>query len=204
MSIAQLPSHITHVTTSIQSAYQQVEEVATTPMGQRVIGFALGVISHLAYVPLTERVLVGMGYTVGRGGPSDPLSGMPVPIKIALMPLLAVLGPIAEEVFFREKLPAMIQENLQPLFSTLEISNEQARLASRVTAVFFSSIFFGLIHFSNALFFCCDPMLFLPQVIASTILGFGFGLARECTGSLDMPIGMHVGNNTFACLSEIL
>lgn len=59
-------------------------------------------------------------------------------------------------------------------------------------------------HFSNALVFWCNPILFLPQVVAATIMGLMFGLAKEFTGDLYMPIGMHMGNNTLAWVAKML
>jgi membrane protease YdiL (CAAX protease family) len=67
-----------------------------------------------------------------------------------------------------------------------------------VTAVFFSAIIFGSLHFSNALFLWCNPVLLLPQVIATTLLGLMFGGAKEILDGLAMPIGMHMGNNILA------
>lgn len=39
-------------------------------------------------------------------------------------------------------------------------------------------------------------LLLLPLILI--LMGLMFGLAKELSGGLSLPIGMHVGNNTLA------
>jgi membrane protease YdiL (CAAX protease family) len=108
---------------------------------------------------------------------------------------------------FRGDLQGALKDKLHSFYENIGFSNPDATIASRVTSVFFTSVIFGLLHFTNAIMFWCNPILFLPQVVAATTMGLMFSLAKEFSGELHMPIGMHIGNNTIAwahCLKASL
>jgi len=153
----------------------------------------LGACMHIIYSPLVDFTLKFLEIIV----PENPFS------TLTLSPFdllnICVIGPIIEELGFREFLQDALNNGLTSFYLSLGLSNPNATLAARITSIFFTSILFGLIHFTNALFCACSPMIFLPQVIACIIMGVLFGLAKELTGGLSMPIGMHMGNNIFAC-----
>lgn len=184
---------------SIEGAFnattQKIKDALISPIGQGIMGFGLGVGVHQIYGPLTVKVVNFLGITAF---PPDPFSRLGLRTKILISPVICVLGPIIEEKMFRGD----IQEKLKARFKAFNLnrgfSDSAANTAARIASVFFGSILFGVIHFSNALLFWCNPYLFLPQVVAATIMGLLFGLAKEVTGDLHMPHGMHIGNNTFA------
>lgn len=184
--------------TTFNDTVPKIQDFVTSPIGKGMIGFGLGLGMHLAYGPITERILTALGYTISESGAADPFMSMGLPSKIILMPLICIIGPVMEELQFRGGLQGYIKEALESFYRERGLSDSSANMAARVSSVFFSSIIFGLVHFTNAIVFWCNPVLFLPQVIAATVMGVIFGLAKELTGDLAMPIGMHIGNNTLA------
>ncbi len=160
-----------------------------------VIGLGLGAYAHKIYGPLTEKIVKILGVPTGL---PDPFGGLDLLTKLVLTPFVCFLGPISEEQTFRGDLQGTLREKFESYFVNRGFSESTANIAARVTAIFFASVIFGLVHFMNAIVFWCNPILFLPQVVAATIMGLIFGLAKECAGNLDMPIGMHIGNNTLA------
>src|SRR3990170_5596683 len=174
---------------------QKIKDAVTSPVGQGVIGFGLGVGVHKIYGPLTEKIVKLLGVSTIL---PDPFSGLSLGCKILLTPFICVIGPILEEKMFRGDLQGALKNKLNSFYVNLGLSDSDANTASRVTSVFFASVIFGLIHFTNAIVFWCNPVLFLPQVVAATIMGLVFGLAKEFSGELHMPIGMHIGNNSLA------
>lgn len=180
---------------SIDTTAQEIKNFVASPAGQMIIGLGVGVCLHAVYGPLTERVVHLFGISAI---PPDPFNRLGNVTKVLLSPVICVIGPVIEEVEFRGKLQGMIKDTLESLYVHLGCSDSTATLAARVTSLFFTAIIFGIVHFSNALVFWCNPVLFLPQVIAATIMGLIFGLAKEFSGDISMPIGMHIGNNTIA------
>ena len=174
---------------------QKIKDAVTSPVGQGVIGFGLGVGVHKIYGPLTEKIVKLLGVSTIL---PDPFSGLGLGCKILLTPFICVIGPILEEKMFRGDLQGALKNKLNSFYVNLGLSDSDANTASRVTSVFFASVIFGIIHFTNAIVFWCNPVLFLPQVVAATIMGLVFGLAKEFSGELHMPIGMHIGNNSLA------
>lgn len=169
-----------------------------SPIGQTIsgiglgVGFGVGVSAGLqrAYDFLAERI--GSSYLI------DPLNGLSLNHKILITPLICVLLPLLEEKTFRGDLQEILQSELQSFYvSRLGFSVSEAKSAARITSLFFTSVLFGLIHFSNAIVCWCHPLVFLPQVVITTVLGFIFGVAKEFSGELFLPTGMHMGYNTF-------
>lgn len=158
------------------------------------MGFGFGLVAHRFYAPLTSKILK----LLGRERQSDPFHHLSPTYKILAAPFICVIGPIIEEQFFRGDLHKAIKDKCKSFYRNQGYSHADMNHAARITAVFFSSIIFGIVHFSNAIVFRCHPIFFLPQVIAATIMGIMFSMAREFSGKLDMPIGMHIGNNVLA------
>ena len=177
------------------TATQKIKDAVTSPVGQGVIGFGLGVGAHKIYGPLTDKIVKFLGVSTIL---PDPFSGLGLDCKILLTPFICVLGPILEEKIFRGDLQGMLKDKLKSFYVNRGFSDSGANTAARVTSVFFASVVFGFIHFTNAIVFWCNPVLFLPQVVSTTIMGLIFGLAKEFSGELHMPFGMHIGNNTLA------
>lgn len=178
------------------STTQKVIDFVKSPAGQVIVGLGIGVCLHKIYSPLTERALKAMGFTVGNV--PDPFMEMSLSSKIMLGPLICIVGPIAEEFEFRLLLQDFLTYTFQSLYERAGMSNSTANITARITSIFLTSVVFGLVHFSNALVFWCNPVLFLPQVIAATMMGLVFSLAKEFSGELYLPCGMHIGNNTLA------
>lgn len=180
--------------TTFNDIIHKVQDFVTSPMGQGAIGFGLGLQMHRVYGPITAKILTALDFAVS----ADPFMSIGLPLKILLTPLICIIHPLMEELEFREILQGYLKQALEAFYINHNLSNSSAQMAIRVSAVFLTSVIFGLVHFANALVFWCNPVLFVPQVIAATIMGMIFGLAKEMTGNLEMPIGMHIGNNTLA------
>ncbi len=179
----------------LPTTVQEIKDVMVSPFSQTLIGAGLGIAAHRAYMPLTERIVK---FLCPSAVSLNPFSSLSLSDKIFLTPFICILGPALEEIMFRGSLQEILQEKFESFFIGQDFSDSAALTAARVASVFFTAIIFGLVHFTNAIFFWCNPILFLPQVVAATIMGLMFGLAKELTGELHMPIAMHVGNNTLA------
>ena len=81
--------------------------------------------------------------------------------------LIAVFGPVIEEVFFRGFLYTALRKRMNILYSIL-----------------ISSCFFSLLH--------TNPLGFVPILALGMLLAY----VREKTGSLVPSIGIHIMHNT--------
>ncbi len=180
---------------ALDETAQKIKDVASSPLFQGVVMFGLGAASYKIYMPLTEKIVKFLGVSAI---PPDPFLNLHILDKIVMTPFVCVIGPIYEEIIFRGGLQNLLKEGFQNFYLNIGFSDQTANLTARITAVFFSSLIFGAIHFVNALVFMCNPVLFLPQVVAATLMGVMFGLAKEFSGELYLPIAMHIGNNTLA------
>lgn len=180
----------------------KVHQFATSKEGKFVIGLGLGLFAHKVYGPLTTRVVEWLGVSVTDL--PNPFAETPWLVKVILTPVICIFGPIVEEVTFRKNLQEKVKFFFTSFYQSHGFSENAAKQTARISSLFFTSVIFGLLHFSNALPFWCNPVVFVPQVVATTLMGFMFGLAKELTGKdtddLAMPIGMHIGNNTLAWL----
>lgn len=167
---------------------QKIQDFVTSPVGQGIIGFGLGICAHRICEPLTEKMIKAL---------TIPTIDLDLACKILLTPFVCIVAPINEEILFRGVLQDTLTNTLESFYLNLGFSNSAAHLSARVTSLFFISVIFGLAHFLNAIVFDCNPILFLPQVVYACIVGVMFGLAKEFTGDLYMPIGMHMGGNIF-------
>ena len=59
---------------------------------------------------------------------------------------------------------------------------------------------FLILSSSTAYFTGSSPDKFLPQVVCATFTGVVLGVAKEVSGGLALPIGLHIGNNTLCTL----
>jgi len=180
---------------ALNATAKKIKNALTSPVGQGLIGFGFGVCAHKIYEPLTEEIVKFLGVSTIL---PDPFSDLGLGCKILLTPFICVLGPYLEEKMFREDLQGMLKDKFKSFYVHRGFSDSGANTAACVTSVFFSSVIFGLTHFSNAIVFWCNPVLFLPQVVAATIMGLILGLAKEFSGELHMHFGFHIGNNTLA------
>ncbi len=167
-------------------------------------GVGLAVWMENIYIPLTEKIVKAFDLSINPLDLPDPFSSLGLGSKILLAPFICILGPIMEEMMFRGTCQEVLKDTFNSFYVNLGFPDSAAQMAARVTSVFFSSVIFGLIHFTNAIMFWCNPILFLPQVVFATIVGLILGLAKEISGELYMPIGMHIGNNTLAWGMSIL
>lgn len=192
--VAGLHSFGTAVGDAFNATTQKIKDAVTSPLTQGIIGFGLGLGIHKIYGPLTVKFVRALGISTF----SDPFRSLSLGSKILLTPFACILGPILEEVIFRGGLQETLKDIFKSFYVNHGFSDSAAATAARVTSVFFTSIIFGLFHFSNAVIFGCNPILFLPQVVATVVMGLIFGLAKEFSGELYLPVGMHIGNNTLA------
>ncbi len=202
MTIAdRLHSGFIQFSADIGGALKKIKDIATSPVavGQLIIGAGLGAGMNKVYFPLTQRILKALGTSPVLASPiTSPINGGSLGYKIVMTPVACILFPIMEERMFRGDIQETLKTNFQPFFARFGFSDSAANISARVMSVFFGSVIFGIGHFSNAIFFRCNPILFLPQVVAAITMGLIFGLAKEFSGGLLMPIGMHVTNNTLA------
>jgi membrane protease YdiL (CAAX protease family) len=179
---------------TICATAQKIKEIVTSPL-QLIFGFGLGLGLHKIYAPLTNKIIKALRISIPL---ADPFSTLDLSSKIFLTPIVCILVPLLEEYMFRGTLQETLKDVFESFYINLGFSLTAAETAARVTSLFFSSVIFGLAHFTNALIFWCNPIIFLPQVVATTIMGLLFGLAKEFSGDLSLPSGMHIGNNTLA------
>jgi membrane protease YdiL (CAAX protease family) len=187
---------------SFSIAIKKIKDAVTSPFGQLVVGFGLGLCLHKIVMPPTVTILKFFGMSESSFD-QIPFRGLSLASKVILIPYACIIGPIAEEIAFRDEVPKDLKEKLTPFYMNLGLSDSDANTVSRVTSVFFASLIFGSYHFLNAIPFCCNPVLFLPQVVFATIYGLIFGLSKELSGQLILPIGIHIGNNTLASILSI-
>lgn len=172
---------------------QKIKDAVTSPVGQVLIGFGLGLGLNRITVSLTEKIFKFSGVSTGL---TDPFNDESLSDKILSIPSICILSPILEEIIFRGYLQGMLKDKFESFYVNRDFPDSRASNAARVTSVFFTSVIFGLLHFINAISFSCNPILFLPQVVNATIWGFIFGFGKELSGGLYIPLGMHIGNNT--------
>ncbi|GAB4233328.1 MAG: hypothetical protein Tsb0021_12290 [Chlamydiales bacterium] len=167
-----------------------------------ILGFSIGMV-----LPPFIVVLAKFTIRLLRISENDsPFSYTQITLKekLRLAPDICLIGPIVEEVLFR----GIVQSGIKKIFifscRRLGCAETKAAKVSRITTLFLTSTLFGVSHLSNARAFRCHPSVFLPQVIGSCFYGLIFGLAKEWSGGLAMPIGMHVGNNSLVWSANIL
>jgi membrane protease YdiL (CAAX protease family) len=180
---------------ALSSTAQKIKDVVASPAGLGIIGFGLGMHVYKIYAPCVEATIQTLGMSTNL---ADPFSGLNLCEMILYTPLVCVIGPILEEVVFRGKLQETLKDMFQSFYNSQGVFGSFANTAARVSSLFFTSVIFGLIHLTNAVTFWCNPILFLPQVVAATVMGLVFGLAKEFSEGLSLPISMHIGNNTLA------
>jgi membrane protease YdiL (CAAX protease family) len=183
------------IKTALSETAQKIQEFLQTPGGKFFIGLGLGAVGLLICGPLSSRIVTPF---IDLATFADPFTALPTGVKILLAPLICLVGPICEEYEFREGLQNALKAAFQEIFSTMGMTPNNAVLASRISAIFFGSVIFGLVHFTNALVFWCNPIVFLPQVVFATMFGLCLGLVKEMSGDLTMPMAMHICNNTIA------
>ena len=166
---------------------------------QLIIGATLGVKMYRVYSPLAKKILTAVGIEKSP----DPFEKLNLVSKIFLAPSVCILVPCFEEIVFRGAIQKIFKDKFEPLYANLGCATFVANITARVTSVFFTSLIFGIYHFSNVITFRCSPVSFFPQVVSATISGLILGLAKELSGSLAIPIGMHIGNNTLVTLVSL-
>ena len=162
----------------ISAAARRGEAVACLFPGNsgRAIAFgALGGLGLLALGLLNQFVLTGL---LGRAPPSpwDASAAMPAQTKLVFLLFGALGAPIAEEIFFRGYLFGKFM-----------------RAGYVGFGIVFSSILFGVVHFSDAY-----------NVPSISLFGVCLAWMYHRTGSLLTPIAAHMVNNGIAIVWMIL
>ncbi|WP_420421158.1 CPBP family intramembrane glutamic endopeptidase [Simkania sp.] len=178
-------------------AYAEIGKDAMSSLRGRV-GFVLGAAIPLVSIPLLNRMVKAWNLPT-----YDPFANLNLGVKVLITPFVCVIGPIMEEQVFRQDLKDKMIGNIEKSYLDWGLSKVDANFAARTTTIFYTSVIFGLVHFSNSLCFFCNPIYFLPQVIFATVAGFVFGVAEDF-GGLEFPIGLHIGNNTSAWVHYLL
>jgi len=129
----------------------------------------------LAMPGIVAAALLGHGLAawIGDGpvAPQDAIrlfqSRTAMADRLALLLLAAVVGPVAEELFFRGALQSAV-----------------SRVSGPRRAILVCGLLFALIHL--------DPVRFLPLAV----LGCALGMLREATGGLLAPVVAHALHNS--------
>lgn len=116
-------------------------------------------------------------------------------------PMILIVAPVLEEYIFRGFFQTTIENDYKYRYSQWDNSHSFTPIVAKVVAIFLSSVLFGLAHCFNLL--TVDPKFVLIQVITASILGIFLGSAKELSGSLKVPIGMHFFHN-FAAMAMYL
>lgn len=133
-----------------------------------------GACSYLAFLPLLIGVLIGVAAILNalKLEPEPQaiftlyLSENRAPILGWLLALVTLVGPAAEELFFRGLLHGWLRRRIRPSYS-----------------IGVSALLFAALH--------NDPVSFVPILG----LGLVFGWVYERTGSLAAPVAVHVFHN---------
>lgn len=99
---------------------------------------------------------------------------------------------------YKEGFQGALKDKLKLFYLNRDFSVSNANIASRVTSIFFTSIISIFIALWENL------GIFFPVLIADIVM---LGLAKESTGELHMPNGMHLGFNYLLwtdCLKQSL
>ncbi|MBA2369166.1 MAG: CPBP family intramembrane metalloprotease [Candidatus Protochlamydia sp.] len=184
-------------------ATQKVQAFVNSPRGKEKIkdvvkcGLGVGIGAGIEYPIkcLTDKILKASGLYINYGTPVIPIG-----LKVIVFPIFCIICPVFEEFDFRRDRQEQYKEKFKVFYLNRGTSEAFANTAARVTAVISTSILFGLYHTWNVIFCLNDPMRVLPQVVHTTILGIFLGMAKELAGSMDVPIGMHMGYNMNAVI----
>jgi membrane protease YdiL (CAAX protease family) len=131
----------------------------TVGIWQLAVGAAAGYASFPAWWLLCALVVIGVGLPAGAPLPPGAAAS-------ALLPALLLLGPVFEELLYRERLLGAL-----------------ASRASTPIALVVSSSAFALPHLE-------------PRLVVSTFLvGLGLGAVWLATRSLALCVGLHAGLN---------
>jgi membrane protease YdiL (CAAX protease family) len=103
----------------------------------------------------------------------NPLMGMTVDQMLWMMPVVVILGPIAEEVLFRGVMFSRFWREGHP-----------------ITGVLFTSVLFGLLHG-------------IPLLLPMFAIGLLLALLFWRTKTLIAPISVHVANNLIAFIATL-
>lgn len=191
-------THDWSLQSTFSSTHKTAKKIVTSPLGQGIIGFGLGVGMHKITNPLTIKTLKVLKAEALLNQP-DPFRTLGFKTKVAISPFVSILIPLIEEQSFRGDIQNYFKKKFKSHYRNHGFSNSSAKITASCTSILVTSLIFGAAHFTNALVFWCHPKRFLIQVIATTFMGVLFGTAKELSGGLAMPNGMHIGNNTLAC-----
>jgi len=189
----------------INDTAKKIKYLTTTPEGKNefrqilVDGakgvFLIAIAGPTVLVSLKVKIL----NILGAENLPSPYLTMSTNHFIVMTPLILLISPIIEEIIFRGNLQETLRSELESFYANRFFSRfENATIAARVSSVFLTSVIFGLVHFGNAAEFWTNPTHFLSQVIYATAIGLLFSSAKDLSGGLSMPIGMHLTNNFMA------
>lgn len=173
----------------------KIKEALTSPLAQEMFGFGLGVGLGLGfYRPLTGKIIKALG--ISTVPLTDPFRGLGLGCLTLLSHFMCVIYPMMYERQFRGDLQGTLKDKLNAFYLNRGFSASNANISSRLTSIFFTSIISNLIYVPLGMMIWGIPPLFLPILVADTLMGLIYGLAKEFSGELHLPIGMHMGFNT--------
>jgi membrane protease YdiL (CAAX protease family) len=111
---------------------------------------------------------------------------------------MSITGPVFEEILFRGIIYDLLKKGFQSFYTFCSVPPNLADTLSKVSAIFFSAVIFGMAHFMNAYALNNPLMTVYPQVVYATVGGLIYGSLREYTQDIYLPIGLHIGNNVIA------
>lgn len=167
--------------------------IADNAVRQFAIGFFAGVAIAIVSTPIESFIKTYFGIA----DLVDPFKAMSFSDKLLMIPMGIIAAPVIEEALFRGALEENLKTSFAAFYERLGLPYENA---ARITAIFFSAVIFGLLHFTNAWTLNCAMVQLVPQVAIGILAGVCLSAAKEATGSLAGPIGAHMGNNTIGVL----
>jgi len=160
--------------------------------------FAIGFFAGVAFAIVSSPIESVIKTFVGVADLVDPFKAMSLADKIFMIPMGILVAPVSEELIFRGELEENLKTSFAALYERIGLPSENA---ARITAIFFSVVIFGLVHFTNVFSLNCAYVQLVPQVAICILGGFLLSAAKEATGSLAGPVGAHMGNNTLGVLA---
>lgn len=184
-----------------ENVYYRSKDEITTTKGKVMIaaGLGFGMYFYQFNTSLAAKTINALGFPPTR---PDPFGDVRVSSLALSSPFACLIGPVIEEIFFRGGVQEDLCNKLERVYKNKGFSDYMSNAASRVTSLFCTSAIFAGVHLLNAPFAENQSTVYAQTIIAASA-GLIIGLAKEFSGELSLPIGIHVGNNIAAWANNI-
>lgn len=136
--------------------------------------------------------------------PEEPLISV-FNLKMGVFKVVALKGPIFEELFFRQIIQTTLLLTLPKYIAKKYFPSTISTLDSKiytVVRIIFTCLLFTCAHLANLTIF--PTAYVIGQLVCSCILGIHTGIIRESSIGISGAIGAHIANNTLALSSFLL